>query len=159
MKFSVDWKYGEPNPEQQDAVWSYGINYLAQATLETEDGKKYSLDIYCDGETRVHAPYKNEDGTYNSDDFEVIRYADQWEARGIKTDSEMQKFSEEMQELGFDIWVHNSWFDFYTEIDGVSEHLDCVNHTIEDAVSQAEVVLQEVAASGGWKEHFKTLYY
>jgi hypothetical protein len=157
MKTSVKWNYGEPNPNQKDAVWSYGINLIAEVSLETEDGKKYSLDIFCDGETRVHAPYKNDDGTY-SDDYEVIRYADQWEARGIKTDAEMQKFSEEMLELGHDIWVHNSWFDLYTEIDGVSEHLDAVTHDIDDAVSQAEAILKEVVSAGGWKEYFQTLY-
>lgn len=142
--FEINWHTAfEPTAERQDAVWYYGHNLVATATLTTENGEQYSLDIYCDGETKVSLP----DGyplTY-------VRYADEWETLGVTTDTEIRDFTDKVIDThGHDIWVYNSWFDLYTEINGVSEHLDSVTHEIGDAVSQAEAVLQEVAAHGSW---------
>ena len=146
----------ELDPSRQDAVWYYGEKHIGTATLETAAGKKFSVEIYCDGETRAHLPYKNEDGTYNLSDFEVIRYEDQWEARGSKTDEPMQEESKKIMELGFDIWVFNSWFDLYTEINGTMQHLDAVSHEIEDAIRDAQAVLEEVEELGSWEKYFDT---
>ena len=137
----INWNY-EIKSGQEDAVWYHAAGVVGTATLETDTGT-YSLNIRCDGETLVKIPYDAAD----LDSVEYVRYADQWERLGVTTDSEMSELTEKWSKLGVDIWEHNSWFDFYTE-DG--EHLDCVTHTIPDAVSQAEAVLREAAERGGW---------
>lgn len=157
MKFRKKLKY-EPHPERQDAIWFYGDNYVGEVSVETDDGKTYSLDIYCDGETRFDVPYVNEDGSFDTDNFQVIRYEADWLGIGVKSDKELNETMEYWNGQGVEIHRFNSWFDLYTEIDGVSEHLDAVTHELPDAVSQAEAILSEVVASGGWREYLDTLY-
>lgn len=139
----VEWE------NRQDAVWYHGYGEVAKVTLTTENGDTYAVSIHCDGETKVQLP----DGfplTY-------VRYADEWETIGVNTDKEMTDFTQKMLANGVDIWVHNSWFDIYAEIDGQIEHLDAVTHEITDAHNQARAILQEVASLGGW-ENYKTTY-
>jgi hypothetical protein len=141
--------------EQTDAVWYYGDTIVATATLTLSSGETYSLDIYCDGETRYDIPYLNEDGTFDADNRKVIRYASDWEAIGVYTDEQLAATVHEWDKRGVEIHRYNSWFDLYTEIDGVSQHIDAVTHTTEDAEAQAEAVLQEVAELGGWQKYFE----
>lgn len=133
----VEWE------NRQDAVWYHGYGEVARVTARTEDGETYAVSIRCDGETKVVLP----DGfplTY-------VRYADEWETIGVNTDTEMMNFTQKMlDEHGHDIWIHNSWFDIYAEIDGRLEHLDAVTHDITEAHNQARAILQEVVALGGW---------
>lgn len=148
MTLTIKWEI-QPNPEQHDAIWYYGTQFLGTATL-VKNNEEFSLSIYCDGETRFHVPYLNEDGTFDPDNYEVIRYADQWESRGIFTDKQLNEEIEKWYKAGYEIHQHNSWFDLYDE-DGT--HLDCVTHEIPDAVAQAQAVLEEVAALGGWNTY------
>lgn len=151
--FNTEWNINRADG-QDDAVWYHGLGVVGTATLE-KDGKTYSLAIRCDGETKVLVPYENEDGTYDTDNVQFIRYADEWEQIGVTTDAEMQALTEKWSERGVDIWVHNSWFDAYAEepeVDGW-EHLDAVTHTIQDAEAQARAILEEVAELGGWEQY------
>lgn len=150
--FEINWHTAfEPTVERQDAVWYYGHNLVATATLTTENGEQYSLDIYCDGETKFRIPYKDADGDFDFTNCAYVRYESDWAEHGVTTDAEMQALLDTlMNEHEYEAHIYNSWFDLYTEIDGVSEHLDSVTHEIGDAVSQAEAVLQEVAAHGSW---------
>jgi hypothetical protein len=154
--FTVTWKHGKPLPEQQDAVWYHGDGYLGTASLTTEHGETYSLEISCDGETRFNIPRLNEDGTFDRYEYETVRYHSDWYEQGIHTDREIQELSDLWLERGVEIHINNSWFDLYTEIDGLSEHLDAVTHEIKDAVSVAEAVLIEVAHHGSWEAYFKS---
>lgn len=147
--FTVDWEV-EVNPTRQDAVWFYGQNYLATASLKTESGEVFSLDIYCDGETLYRIPYDDSD----TDNTQAVRYPDEWESVGVTTDEQLNSLYDKWQECGLDIHVFNSWFDMYVELDGVSQHIDAVCHTVDDANSLAESVLREVAAAGGWTAWF-----
>jgi hypothetical protein len=143
--------------EQTDAIWYYGDTVVATATLTLSSGETYSLDICCDGETRYDIPYLNEDGTFDADNRQVIRYARDWEALGVCTDEQLASTVHDWDERGVEIHRYNSWFDLYTEIDGVSLHIDAVTHTTTDAEAQAEAILQEVATHGGWKQYLETL--
>jgi len=151
--FKIEWRYPF-DPNKQDAVWFYGDHHMATAALTTDNGETYSLDIYCDGETKVRVPYVYEDGSWHEDDYRVIRYESDWEAVGVRTDADMAAFTAEWEVRGYDIWSYNSWFDLYTAIDGHAEHLDAVTHTQEDAEAMALAVLTEVAMAGGWEEWF-----
>lgn len=145
---------------QTDAVWFYGgYSIVATAThgYSLLDGETYPLHICCDGETRYDVPYLNADGTWDANDYQVIRYADEWEAIGVTNDDELTALTEAWFERGVEIHRYNSWFDCYVEIDGVLEHLDAVTHTIADAEAQAEVILKEVASYGGWKPYLNSL--
>lgn len=153
-KFEIEWFYGFDH-QKQDAVWFYGSTIQGTARLTTAEGVTYSLDIYCDGETKYRIPYENEDGTWDRDNTEVIRYADEWEARGVHTDKDLEAEYQKWQERGVDIHIYNSWFDLYTEIDGVSQHLDAVTHTQDEAEDAAVEILSEVAAVGGWSKYLE----
>ena len=150
MNFTIKWTYGEPREDRKDAVWFYGENCIATATL-TQGEKNYSLDIYCDGETLLRVPYLNEDGTPDESNLQYLRYENEFESAGIHNDADLEAISKKFE--NFDIWVHNSWFDLYVE----GEHLDAVTHEIPDAVAQAQAVLEEVASVGGWEAYWKTL--
>lgn len=155
--FKVSLRY-EIQEDKQDAIWFYGDRHHGTVSLETEDGKKFDIDIYLDGETRYEIPRFNIDGTYDLNNRDVVRYQEDWHEQGIYTDKEIQEIYDLWLERGFEIHFYNSWFDLYTEIDGVSEHLDAVTHTQTEAVEQAKVILQEVAAHGSWKKYLETLY-
>ena len=129
--------------DRQDAVWYYGYGQIAKVSSD-----KYSVIVRCDGETKVAVP--REDGS-----VEYVRYADDWEALGVTTDKEMLDFTNSWLEKGIDIWVHNSWFDVYVEIDGEEIHLDAVSHEVGEAFRQAEVILEEVAGVGGWENYLR----
>ncbi len=78
------------------------------------------------GEMRIHA-------TEASGSRIVIRYTDQLESFGIKTDADLAKWSESDPEL-FD-WVNNSWFEVYDEKD--TNFFSEPFHTLGDAIDYA----------------------
>ena len=133
--YKTDLRY-EINPEQQDAIWFYGDQWVGSVTGE-KDGKSVKIDIYCDGETRFDIPYLNEDGSFDVDNFQVVRYINDWEAIGVTTDDQLNATMQAWFERGVEIHRFNSWFDLYVDVDGSSEHLDCVTHTISEAILQA----------------------
>ena len=153
--FKTQWRY-EKNAEAQDAIWFYGDRHIGTACLEA-DGLTHTVDIYCDGETRYNIPYLNADGTFDIDNRQVIRYAPEWHALGVHTDTQLETVQQEWYERGVEIHTYNSWFDLWVEIDGVSIHLDCVTNTQDDCEAAAEALLQEVASHGGWKPYLKSL--
>jgi hypothetical protein len=151
--FSIKWNGEQPAADQQDACFHrYSENYFATVTL-TKNGETYSTNIYIDGIMQLRIPYLNEDGTFQADNCDYVRYSDDLE-RYAKTDAELSELISKWEKHGVDLWVNNPWFDLYTEVDGVSEHLDAVTHEVDDAVNQAKAVLQEVAEVGGWQNYF-----
>jgi hypothetical protein len=147
--FEINWKHGY-DKYQQEAIWFNGVGLVGVATLTTENGETYTLDIYCDGETLARIPRSEEDLT----DLVSVRYDQEWREFGVTNDTELIELSNKWAKRGVEIWDFNSWFDLYTEINGVSQHLDAVCHTQDEAEAQAEAVLQEVAELGGWKQYF-----
>lgn len=137
---------GEKWEGREDAVWYHGINLVSEVTLTTEDGKKFVLEICCDGETLAQVP--REDGG-----VDYVRYADEWEALGVTNDKELYDFSRQWLDKGTDIWIHNSWFDLYAVVDDYREHLDAVCHEFTEAQAQAEAILDEVATHGSWENY------
>lgn len=152
--FTIEWRTGEIDPARQEAVWFYGYRHMANASLTTDDGKTYALDIYCDGETEYRIPSERDDGTFGVGEYRPIRYADEWDALGIHTDADLNAIYTSWMEREVDIHEANSWFDIYTVIDGVSQHLDAVTHTQTEAQQQARAILEEVASHGGWDAWF-----
>lgn len=150
--FSVDW-YVETPTERQDAVWYHGLGAIGLAKLTTDDGKDFTLAISCVGETDVRVPY----GDGQDDGVEYVRYAEDWQALGVNTDKEMEALTQKWLEKGTDIWIHNSWFECWVDINGVEEYFDAVSHTLDDAESQAQAILEEVATYGSWEAYFDYL--
>lgn len=153
------WAYPLSNPDQREAVWHYGVkDPVATATLTTATGETYTVGIFCDGLTRYRIPYKNQDGSWDFDNPQIIRYADEWEAIGVTTDTEMQALIDELAQHDYEAHIYNSWYDCYALLDGEWQHLDAVTHTTDDAQAQAEAILQEMAAHGGtWLDYFSYL--
>lgn len=142
---------------QTDAIWFYGHKQVATTTLTLSSGETYTLDIHCDGETRYHIPYLLVNGEL-SGQYQVVRFANEWLEIGVNSDEDLQTLGERLYELGHpDFHINNSWFDLYVTIDGVTQSLEAVTHTIDDAEKQAEAVLLEVASHGGWKKYLYTL--
>lgn len=95
------------------------------------------IDIFADGEMRVLV-YERDHDPANPD---IIRYCDRWKLHGITNDADIFQASEE----GRIEWLNNSWFDLYATDQNVGDGgwLDCVEHSLTDAIEQATVLLSE----------------
>jgi CRP-like cAMP-binding protein len=89
-------------------------------------------DVACDyyvvraGEMRIHA-------VSDSGDEVVIRYSDQLQDFGIKTDAELAEWSAKPEEVFS--WVNNSWFEVYTEKD--TDFFSEPFHSLDEAIAYA----------------------
>ena len=119
--FVVEYHLGfHPHSSQQDAIFYTGMNCVATVKYEG-----FSVDVYCDGETRANlldAPQGQVVSTlYSPSDFIDA---------GLDTDDALRLANQ--QELLY--WENNSWFDLYCE----GEHLDCVSHELDEAITFAK---------------------
>jgi len=103
------------NPSRFDACFFAGEGFIA--TVEYEG---FVVDIYCDGETKIYNPEKEE--WYNGGTGLI--------AGGFDTDSKFNR-AVENESLVVDM---NSWFDLYC----YGEHLDAVTHTLKEALYTAK---------------------
>ena len=103
------------NPSRFDACFFAGEGFIATVAYEG-----FSVDIYCDGETKIYNPNTEEWYKGGSD---LIR-------GGFDTDSKFNKAVED-ESLVVDM---NSWFDLYC----YGEHLDAVTHTLDEALLTAK---------------------
>lgn len=156
IKTTMQMRY-ELHPERTEAVWFYGDNWIGSVTAE-QDGKSVTIDIYCDGETRYDVPYVNEDGSFDPNNYQVVRTEADWLGIGVTTDKELDECYKYWEGQGVEIHRYNSWFDLYTEINGTSEHLDCVTHTIDEAILQAEAVAKEAVSFDSTEAWLASLY-
>lgn len=110
------------DPNRQDSAFYTDDNDLQ---LVWQD-KKNPFAVYREGEMRIHAIKHGHEV--------VIRYTDQLDEFGIKTDKELSEWSakEELFE-----WVNNSWFVVLHETDRewFSEPL----HELDEAIAYAEM--------------------
>lgn len=115
-------KYGT-DPNRQDS--SFYTDEQGTQFVWGKDENPFS--VYREGEMRIHAV--NENGN-----DEVIRYTDQLESFGIKTDKELAEWSAKGEEVFS--WVNNSWFVVLHETD--TEWYSEPFHTLDDAIAFAE---------------------
>jgi hypothetical protein len=83
--------------------------------------------VVRNGEMRIHYSPDLESQT-------VIRYTDQLEDVGVKNDEDLEKFTALGDEM-FD-WIHNSWFEVYTEKD--PDFFSDPIHDLEEAIAYAK---------------------
>lgn len=123
----ASWQPGYPLHEsRRDAIFyrAAGSNFVGQVKISD-----FAVDIYCDGEVRIHDRTTDSTFFYGSD---VI-------GAGYDTDEKLS----DATESGDLYVVHNSWFDLYCE----GEHLDAVTHDIWDALNAAIAFLKEEKAN------------
>ena len=117
-------------PKQDDSAfycWSNGQTLIATVT-----GTK-TLNVVANGEMYLAIPVVI-DGELSDQGENVIRYSDQLEDAGIRTDFELNQFSKTITNAGWEIWHQNNWFEVYAEDneDGV------VFHSLKEALEFAE---------------------
>lgn len=124
---------------RQDPVfytWSSDWEFVwADFTL----GEEPRFRVYRNGEMRIHAR-KSLDS-----DFEVLRYTDDLESFGIKTDADLAEWDAKGPDY-FE-WINNPWFEVVSVLDGDDDFSE-VHHELRDAVAQAEVLWQEYGQHG-----------
>jgi hypothetical protein len=94
--------------------------YAGEGLIGTVSYEGFAVDIYCDGDTKIHNRKTDE---YYMGGSDLIR-------GGFDTDS---KFNEAVENETL-IMDMNSWFDLYC----YGEHLDAVTHTLDDALHVAK---------------------
>jgi hypothetical protein len=111
---------------KQDSAWytnGYGTTLVAKVQY-----KKYSYDVLCCGDMRVH---------YNGN---IIRYVENLYENGIKNDKDLTKL-EDHNNPNVE-WINNSWFEVYAEDQDWDWSEPC--HSVEQAINYAiELILAE----------------
>jgi hypothetical protein len=95
--------------------------------------------VYRNGEMRIHVRKAL------LSDYEVLRYTDQLESFGIKTDEDLREWEAKGAEH-FE-WINNSWFEVVSLRDG-DESFSEVFHELDEAIAQAQVLWEEYGADG-----------
>jgi hypothetical protein len=100
--------------------------------LVWQDSEQPRFYVIRNGEMRIHY----------SPDLEsqiVIRYTDQLEGIGVKTDEDLEKFHALGEEMF--TWVNNSWFEVMDSND--PDYYSEPYHSLDDAIGQAQVLQKE----------------
>jgi hypothetical protein len=114
------------------------------ATLRRGDRK---IDIYCQGVMKAYL-YEDSNDVLAGIDPEIIRDANALFDHGISSDEDLCRLDDE--ELL--VWQNNPWFDLYGHTRGGhsndpatmrERHLDCVTHSLREAVETATRVLND----------------
>jgi len=113
----IEWHLSfEPDLDnQQDAMFYQGLGAIATVSY-----KQIAVKIYSDGDLR--AIYKDQ----------ILRSTTDFFDAGITNDLDLRNATE----LEYDM---NNWFDLYA----YGEHLDCVEHTIGEAIMVASAYVRE----------------
>lgn len=130
---TITWHLVDERPQgREDSAWyTYSSAHNAVCTVSNGDRE---ITVHADGEMRVIV--RTGDG---QDDYAIVNYCDDWEFFGISNDEDIVS----AHDAGRIDWVNNSWFDLYTNDHSVGEYgwLNCVNHTLSDAIAQATAML------------------
>ena len=70
----------------------------------------------------------------------VIRYTDDLESFGIKTDDQLRALDERFSKNGYEIWHNNSWFEVYSQDDDFGYE---VYHELNEAIDFAFAAIQD----------------
>lgn len=122
---TIEWHLSfEPDLDnQQDAIFYQGLGCIA-----TVKYKEVSVDIYSDGDLRA---VLKDDVRGDS----TLRTTSDFLDFGLTSDEKIR----EANENNLLDWDMNNWFDLYVE----GEHLDCVEHTLFDAIASASVYVRD----------------
>jgi ABC-type transport system substrate-binding protein len=122
---------------RKDPAWfvdGYGHNLVATVKINRDE----YIDIYCDGEMKANVYHKDR----ATDGRDTVTDWSGWQQHGITTDTELHN-AIDAGKVEFDM---NSWFDLYqTSVEPLAENgwLDCVNHSLDEAIEQAKTILAE----------------
>lgn len=95
------------------------------------------IRVFCDGEMRIHV-WANEKSREEGTDFDVVRYASDLSEHGITDDLTLEVSQNRIE------WINNAWFDLYAYGEGITDGwLDCVQHDVQEAVSQAVSLIND----------------
>lgn len=124
----ITWHENDLRSEGQDdpAFYTWGLGHTPICTVH-HNGR--SVVVACDGEMRLHDNKRDE----------IARYSDDLPSFSILTDSDIEATYEDDRFT----WVNNTWFDLYDANDDSDGHLDCVCHSLTDAIEQAVVLCAE----------------
>ena len=123
------------NPKQDDSAfycWSNGQTLIATATGDTK-----KLNVVANGEMYLAIPVF-EDGKLSDLGENVIRYSDQLEDAGIRTDFELNQFSKTITNAGWQVWHMNNWFEVYGEEDEDGVVFDSLKRALEFAEGETK---------------------
>ena len=136
MTVTVDYAFSPAIRRRCDAAAWYvdGDAHAWAATVY--DGERF-VHVYADGEMRVHLWSTKTAMLANSHDYAVLRYGTDLIDNGIRTDRQLYRADDRME------WGNNAWFALYAGETG--EHLECVEHSLRDAVAAAVEYLRETA--------------
>lgn len=127
---------GKPKTDPAFFVDGNGHDLVAIVT----SGKR-EIRIFCDGEMRLHI-WSDAKGRENNEPHLTIRNAAHLIEAGITNDDELRAIDEQQRSD----WGNNAWFDLYAYDEGMNgEHLDCVHFDINDAVEQAQGLIDDDA--------------
>lgn len=146
---TLEWSQDdERSIEREDSCWYTFSGSGHDLIVRVKRGDR-TIEVYADGEMRFEAYKRNLEGTefvhegtirYFQDlsEFGVVKDSDLW---GLPYASDLMPDMTGPNRFGYYyVTVNNSWFDLYSE-DG--EHLDCVNHELSEAISQAVAIIDD----------------
>lgn len=132
---TIKWIDADLRSEGKDdpAFYVWNSNNTTICVVSNDTG--YEVEVCCDGEMKAILNQHIDHAT-----TEYVRYCDEWAEYGINNDAELA----DAEEKGIVEWAENAWFDLY---DNEGTHLDCVSHTLTEAIQNAVSILDEYCES------------
>jgi hypothetical protein len=145
----IHFEWGQPDDRlygREDSCWYTG-GYGHDLVVHVRRADRL-ISVFVDGEMDIRV-YERGDGATDFSDAGRIRYDDAFAEFGVEKDSDLWglPFVEGESDLRgpnklgyyFD-FIHNSWYDLYSE---QGEHLDCVTHSLTEAIECAIKILND----------------
>ena len=117
---------------QDSAFYTDGAGTQVVWDNKTGNGRFY---VVRNGEMRIHAR------TTLDEEPTVIRYSDQLERFGVKTDADLQAWTDKGDE--YFTWVNNAWFEVW-DADNTDYYSDVID-TLDDAIEYAKQLIANPA--------------
>lgn len=135
MKTEIIWREGLDVTRQSSEFYCYGGGEFLIA--EVKNGENW-IRVVSNGEMYLSIPNIVNGELVESGD--VIRYTDDLESAGIKTDRDIHSLMKQACiNLGYEIWHMNNWFEVYN--DDIPDGVVC--DTLDDAIQTAIALLEE----------------
>jgi len=129
----------EPASARQDPSFYTNDAGLELVWADFTTGEDPRFRVYRNGEMRIHARHSLDA------EYQVIRYTDQLESFGIKTDADLYEWDDKGTEY-FDV-IDNSWFEVFAVNEG-DEDFSEVFHVLDEAIAQTTVLWEEYGRHG-----------
>jgi hypothetical protein len=121
---------------QDSAFYTDGAGTQVVWDNKTGNGRFY---VVRNGEMRIHAR------TTLDEEPTVIRYTDQLEEFGVKTDADLQAWTDKGDE--YFTWVNNSWFEVWDAEN--PDYYSEVIHELDLAIENAQALIANPALAEG----------